>query len=230
MDRHIRLFGAIAVRPAVLAVLPRFETATGLKVAVRWELNPAVRRQIEAGEPFDLVITNPNHVADLTALGKVRAGSQVAFGRIAMGVAARAGSRPLDIGSVTAFKQVLTGARSIAYAFDGTSGGYFSGLLERLGMEDEVKPKLVPTEGGQTVAAVGRGQAELGVVPITSILAAAPEVMLVGRFPAELQSYIDFAIGIGVDAADAEAAGRLSAFLASAAIDEALAAKGFERG
>ena len=183
MNQEIRLFGAIAVRPAVLALISQFETATGFTVAAKWELNPTVKKQIEAGEPFDLVIINPNLVQDLTALGKVKAGSQVAFGRIAMGVAAKAGSRPLDIGSVEAFEHALKSARSIAYASEGTSGGYFSGLLERLGIADEVKPKLVAIPGGQTAPAVGRGEAELGVVPVTSILAAAPEVMLVGQFP-----------------------------------------------
>ena len=53
--------------------------------------------------------------------------------------------------------------------------------------------------------------------------------MLAGKFPADLQSYIDFAIGISAAARDAEAAGRLSAFLTSAAVDEILAAKGIER-
>ncbi|AZO47788.1 MAG: molybdate ABC transporter substrate-binding protein [Mesorhizobium sp.] len=229
MNQDIRLFGAIAVRPAVLSLISRFETATGFNVAVKWELNPTVKKQIEAGEPFDLVITNPHLVEDLIALGKVRAGSQVAFGRIAMGVAAKAGSRALDIGSVQAFGHALKSARSIAYASDGTSGGYFSGLLERLGISDEVKPKLVAIPGGQTAPAVGRGEAELGVVPVTSILAAAPEVMLVGRFPAELQSYIDFAIGISAHSTDAEAARQLSEFLMSPAVDGILAAKGVER-
>lgn len=229
MNQEIRLFGAIAVRPAILALIPRFETATGFTVVVRWELNPTVKKQIEAGEAFDLVITNPDLVQDLTASGKVKAGSQVAFGRIAMGVAAKAGSRPLDIGSVEAFEQALKSARSIAYASEGTSGGYFSGLLERLGIADEVRPKLVAIPGGQTAPAVGRGEAELGVVPVTSILAAAPQVVLVGRFPAELQSYVDFAIGISAESTDAEAANQLSAFLMSAAVDDMLAARGVER-
>ncbi|MER8885336.1 substrate-binding domain-containing protein [Mesorhizobium sp. M0816] len=229
MNQEIRLFGAIAVRPAILALIPRFETATGFTVAVRWELNPTVKKQIEAGEAFDLVITNPDLIQDLTASGKVKAGSQVAFGRIAMGVAAKAGSRPLDIGSVEAFEQALKSARSIAYASEGTSGGYFSGLLERLGIADEVRPKLVAIPGGQTAPAVGRGEAELGVVPVTSILAAAPQVVLVGGFPAELQSYVDFAIGISADSTDAEAANQLSAFLMSAAVDDMLAARGVER-
>lgn len=117
-----------------------------------------------------------------------------------MGVAAKAGTRPLNVGSVEAFEHALKNARSIAYASDGTSGGYFCRLLESLGIADEVKPRLVAAPGGQTALTVGRGEAELGVVPVTSILAAAPEVMLVGRFPAKLQSYIDFAIAISADA------------------------------
>lgn len=230
MTHEIRLFGAIAVRPALLPLISRFEAATGIRVVPTWDLNPNLRTRIEAGEPFDLVVTNPNHIRDLTGLGRIRAGSEVAFGRIPMGIAAPAGSRPLDIGSVDAFKQALKSASSIAYASDGTSGGYFSALLERLGIAEDVKPKLIPVTGGQTAPAVGRGEAQLGVVPVTSILAAAPKVMLAGTFPAELQSYIDFAVGIGADAADAESAGELSDFLASAAVDDLLAATGVERG
>lgn len=229
MDQEIRLLGAVAVRPAVLALISPFETATGYTVAAKFEPNPTVKKQIEAGEPFDLVIINPHMVQDLTALGKVKVGSQVAFGRIAMGVAAKAGSRPLDIASVEAFEHALKSARSIAYAADGTSGGHFSGLLERLGIANEVKPRLVGRTGGQTALAVARGEAELGVVPVTSILAAAPDVMLAGRFPAELQSYIDFAIGISADPRDAEAAKRLSEFLMADEVDDTLAAKGVER-
>ncbi|MDE3820631.1 molybdate ABC transporter substrate-binding protein [Sinorhizobium meliloti] len=229
MNQVIRLFGAVAVRPAILALISQFEAATGYTIAVRFELNPTVKKQIEAGEPFDLVIINPHMVQDLSALGKVKAGSQVAFGRIAMGVAAKAGSRPLNIGSVAAFKHVLKSARSIAYAADGTSGGYFFALLERLRIADEVKPRLVGIPGGKTALAVARGEAELAVVPVTSILAAAPDVMLVGRFPAELQSYIDFAIGISAGTRDTKAAKELSAFLMSADVDGTLAAKGVER-
>jgi len=53
--------------------------------------------------------------------------------------------------------------------------------------------------------------------------------MLVGQFPAELQSCVDSAIGISADLADAEAAKQLSEFLMSTAVDDILAAKGVER-
>jgi molybdate transport system substrate-binding protein len=38
MHQEIRLFGAVAVRPAILALLSQFETATGFTFAVNWEL------------------------------------------------------------------------------------------------------------------------------------------------------------------------------------------------
>ncbi|HEV2518950.1 MAG TPA: substrate-binding domain-containing protein [Devosia sp.] len=229
MSPPIRLVGAIAVQPAILALIPEFQAASGYTLAPRWELNPILKKQIEAGEPFDVVITNPNYAADLAALGKVGRESQVPFGRIAMGVGAKAGSLPLDLGSVAAFERALKGATSIAYATEGTSGSYFLGLLDRLGIAAEVTPKLVPTSGGQTATAVVRGEAELAVVPVSSILAAAPDVVLAGRFPSELQSYIDFDIGISVAAGDGKAARALSAFLTSPGSDEVLASKGLER-
>jgi molybdate transport system substrate-binding protein len=146
-----------------------------------------------------------------------------------MGMAAKAGSPARNIGSIEEFVDTLRTARSIAYASEGTSGAYFAGLLARLGLSEAVTPKLVAISGGQTATAVARGEAELAVVPVTSILAAAPEVMLMGTFPADLQSYIEFAIGISADATDIAAAEGLSGFLASTAVDGVLAAKGIER-
>lgn len=229
MADAIAFFGAIAVRPALLPLLARFEGETGCTVAARWELNPVVKQKIDAGEPFDVVITNPNLVEDLAAAGKVEATSVMPFGRIPMGLAARAGSPTMEIGSVEAFLRVLQRASSVAYAGEGTSGRYFLGLLDRLGIADDMTPRLVPVAGGGTAATVAAGGAELGVVPVTSILAAAPEVVLVGRFPGELGSAIDFAVGISSEAGDAGAARRLSDFLVGPAVDEALFARGVER-
>ena len=229
MHRQIQLFGAIAVRPAVSPLIASFEAATGLTVASKWELNPIVKAQIEAAEPFDLVVTNPNLIEDLTVSNKILARSQVPFGRISMGVAAKAGSRAFSVDSLQALQHALKSANSIAYASEGTSGGYFSRLLERMGLASEVESKLVPISGGQTATSVARGEAELAVVPITSILAAAPEVILVGPFPSQLESHIDFDLAISAVATNAEAARRLSDFLTSPDLDAPLAATGVER-
>ena len=92
MSETIRLFAAVAVRPALLGLASRFEATTGSGVELEFDLNPAVKKRIEAGEPFDVVVINPHMVEDLVAAAKVRPGSLLRFGRIPMGVAARAGS------------------------------------------------------------------------------------------------------------------------------------------
>ncbi|KSV91489.1 hypothetical protein N181_30940 [Sinorhizobium fredii USDA 205] len=38
--------GAVAVRPAVRALISQFEAATGYTVAVKFELNPTVKKQM----------------------------------------------------------------------------------------------------------------------------------------------------------------------------------------
>lgn len=229
MSEPIQLFGAVAVRPAVLPLVSMFEAKTGLTVSSRWELNPVVKAQIEAGAGFDLVITNPNLIQQLSALGKVALGSQVAFGRISMGIAAKAGSRIPRIDTLELFVDALRSAPSIAYANEGTSGAFFSDLLERLDLGREIRPKLVPISGAQTATSVARGEAELAVVPVTSILAAAPDVILIGRFPTELGGHIDFDLGHSASPASLKAADRLAEFLTSPSLDEVLARAGVDR-
>jgi molybdate transport system substrate-binding protein len=50
-----------------------------------------------------------------------------------------------------------------------------------------------------------------------------------GLFPAELQSYENFADGISANPMDADVARQLSDFLMSTSVDEILAARGIER-
>ncbi len=117
----------------------------------------------------------------------------------------------------------------MAYAGEGSSGIYFVSLLARLGIAEEMKSKLKSVTGGQTGQVVARGEAELGVVPVTTIIAAAPGAELAGLFPAELQSYIDFAVGMSATAKDVEGSKALITFLTGPESDAAIRAKGLER-
>ena len=60
--------------------------------------------------------------------------------RSTVGLAVRTGAPKPDIGSVEALRRALLQARSIAYS-DGPSGAYVVGLLARLGIADEMRPK-----------------------------------------------------------------------------------------
>ncbi|WP_429232535.1 substrate-binding domain-containing protein [Inquilinus ginsengisoli] len=215
--------------PPFLDLLPVIERVTGRRIAASFGLNPAVKMRIESGETFDVAIINGEMLEDLIRQGKIAFGSQRAFGRVGLGVAVRAGAPKPDLRSVEALKRALVSAKSIAYAGEGSSGAHFTALLARLGIQEEVGPKLRSVGGGETGQVVATGEAELGVVPVTTILAAAPGAELAGMFPAELQSYIDFAAGLSAAATDVGGGNALLNFLTGPESDELLKSKGVER-
>lgn len=225
---EIRVLSAVAVRAPINAVIPDFERKSGHKVNISFEVNPKVKQQIEAGEFFDVALINPEMIVELTTKGIIAAGSQRKLGRIGMGVGIKAGAPRPDLSTVDAFKRSLLAAKSIAYASEGSSGIYFVELLKKLGIHEQMKDRLKSVGGGQTGIVVGRGEAELGVVPITTILAAAPQTELAGLFPAELQSYIFFDLGIGATAKERAAAEAFIAYMTSAEAEATLKAKGIE--
>ncbi len=226
---ELKLISANAVRAVVTELVADFEKKTGHKVVVKFELNPVIKKLIEQGEPFDVVIVNPEFVEELIKLGKVQPASNANFGRIPMGVAIKAGGAKPDLRTVDAFKASMLASKSVAYAGEGSSGIYFVGLMDKLGIGAEMKGKLKSVGGGLTPVAVAKGETELGVVPVTTIISAMPDVELAGLFPSELQSYINIAIGTSAATKELDASTLLVRFLKSAENDAKLRKMGVER-
>ncbi len=68
-------------KAAVTELAAQFERATGHKVSLHFEVNPAVRKRIEAGDAFDVAVLNPPVLDALIAQGKVAGSTRVVFGR-----------------------------------------------------------------------------------------------------------------------------------------------------
>src|SRR5689334_18736628 len=177
-------------REVMLELAPEFERASGHKLNLTFGLAAAFKQKIEAGEPFDVVVLVPALLDDVIRQGKVTGDSRAVIARAGNGLAIRAGASRPDIATPEAFKATLIDARSIAYAKAGQSGVYFVGLVDRLGIADALKGKGLPQATGAEVgAAVARGDAELGVLPVSEILPV-KGVELLGPFPAGLQGYV----------------------------------------
>ncbi|MDP9096267.1 MAG: substrate-binding domain-containing protein, partial [Pseudomonadota bacterium] len=69
----------------------------------------------------------------------------------------------------------------------GTSGAYLIGMFDKLGIADQIKPKLVLTQGGLAAERLVDGQATLALGQ-TSELIAVKGAALVGPLPADLQT------------------------------------------
>jgi molybdate transport system substrate-binding protein len=224
---ELKVVSGNGARAAVQELSAQFERASGHKVSLRFEVNAALKRKIEAGETFDVAILNPPVLDDLIRQGKVVAGTRADIGRAGLGVAVRTGAQKPDIGSVDAFRRALLAAKSVAYPGEGASGIYFVGLLDRLGIAAEMKPKLKPMAAEDTVEVVARGEADM-VVVVSSRIFDVNGVAPVGPLPAELQTMIGFAAGMGAAAREPDAAKALIRFLTAPEAAPVLKTKGVE--
>lgn len=174
-------------RPAISELIPMFEKIYKIKVKVQYANNPILKQQIEAGAKFDVVIIEPQMLTELAKAGFVDKNSAVALAKIGMALVSREGSPAVDIGTVESFKRVLLSAKSIAYTADGHSGAVFLSTLEKIGLAEQMKPKLVAVVGRFSTVDVAEGTAQYTAFPLAGSI---PGVQIAGMFPEEIQTYI----------------------------------------
>ena len=227
---EIKVLTGGAFKQVLLALVPEFEKQTGHKVIIENDTVGALTKRIDGGEVFDLAVLTPRAVDDLIATGKFAAGSRQNLARVGVGVVVKDGTPKPDISSVDAFKTSLLAAKSVAYidpAAGGSSGIYVSGLLDKLGIAAEVKPKAKLIHGGAVAEHIARGEAEVGIHQISEILPV-KGIVLVGPLPAEIQNYTIYAAGLGANAKQPEAAKALIKALTGPAAADVLKSKGMQ--
>ena len=188
---NIKVMSAGAVQAMVTALGAEFERETGHKIELNFNTVGSLRARLQGGEQADLVILSASAIAALEQSGLFVPGSRADLGRTITGVVIKEGAPAPDISTPEAFKRALLAARSVAYsdpAAGGSSGTYFAGLLERLGIADAVNKKAVLGKRGYEVAeAVVDGRAEIGTTFISEALTV-PGVKVVGPLPGDLHN------------------------------------------
>jgi len=225
---EIKVLSTIGVKSAVEELAPYFERRTGHRLAITFGVANVLKRQIEAGEAFDVAIMTAAVADDLIKQGKLVASTRTNIARGGIGVAVRAGAPKPDIGTVDALKRAVLEAKSITYAKEGGSGIYFAGLLERLGIAEAVRAKT-KFGAGNVAELVASGEAEMAVQLITELISERG-VELVGPLPAEVQNYIVLTGGVGTQARDAATAREFLQFLTTPAAGRVFTTKGLEAG
>jgi molybdate transport system substrate-binding protein len=223
---EIKVLSGNGPRAAVRELCAQFEKATGNTINLSFGVNVDVKKKIEAGERFDVVVGNPPIIDALIKDGAV-IGPRADIGQSGLGVAVRAGTAKPDIATVDAFKRTLLAAKAVAYPGQGASGIYFVGLLDRMGIKAEMQDKLKPMTAEDTVEVVARGEADMVVVVATRI-SDVPGVAVVGPIPEELQTKIGFAAGLSASTKEPDVARALIKFLTAPAAAATLRAKGVD--
>ena len=225
---EITVLSPDGMRSVVEALAPQFERTTGHTLHLTFGIASALRRQIEAGEPFDVAILGEPSIDALITQGKLRADTRTNVTRSGIGIAVRVGTPKPDIRTVEALKRALLATPSITYNKEALSGIYFASLLERLGIAEAMHPKT-KFGAGFVAALVAKGEAEMAVQAMSDHLAV-QGVELVGPLPAEVQHYVVFTAGVGADVNDPRPAKELITFLTAPSAVPVLKAKGLEPG
>jgi molybdate transport system substrate-binding protein len=206
---------------------PQFERATGNTLSFSYDPANVIKREIENGATFDVVLITRSAIDDLTKQGKILPDTPVNIGRSGLGMAVRKGAPKPDISTVEAFKQTLLAAKSVIRSTEGNSGLYFERLTDRLGIADEMKGKVTLGPSGRVAEIVARGEVEIAVQQISELLPVAG-AEFVGPFPPEVQLYTLFSVAVGTSSKEPNAAKALVNFLATPAAASVIKSKGLE--
>jgi molybdate transport system substrate-binding protein len=232
---EIRVLSSGSLKAALSQLLPDFQKSSGNTATIEYGPAGAIAGRIEKDETADVVIVSRAQLQKLESDGKAVRGSLVDIAGIALGLAIRKGAPKPDISTVEAFKQALLAARSIGYrdpATGSTSGIYTASLLERLGIAQDLRPKLNLDRSAGDVPenvflGVAKGDIEMQIGQITEIVIA-PGVDLAGPLPREIQNTTLMAAGIVTTSKAPDAAKALIGFLSSPSAAAVLKASGFQ--
>jgi molybdate transport system substrate-binding protein len=225
---EVKVICSNALKTTLEELAPAFEKATGDKLTITFGATIPLKAGIEKGAAFDLTMLGTEAIDDLIKDGKLAAATRTVLANSGAGVAVRKGASKPDIATVEAFKNALLNAKSVAYVEQGGTGVYLKALLQRLGIADDIKPKvkLLPPEN-PAAKAISNGEAEIGMTQISEILPY-PGADLVGPFPKEIQLTSSFGAAVGANAAQPEGAAALIKFLKGPSAAAVFKAKGLD--
>src|SRR5581483_11509321 len=179
---EIKVMSTGAVEPMVKLFAPVFERETGHKANLNFGTAGGLRARLEKGEAADLIILPAAAIEAMDKAGQLVPGSRTDLG-------IKEGAPAPDVSTPEAFKQALIKAKGVSFsdpAAGGSSGTNFAGLLQRLGIADEINRKAVLGKRGYEVAqAVVDGRAEIGTTFISELLTV-PGVRILGPLPGDM--------------------------------------------
>src|SRR5450631_4101083 len=226
---EITVLSTQATEQGCRELLPQFEKATGNTVKISYTGTLDAKKRIAAGEFFDVLIMASPDIDAFVQSGTLAPNSRLDIAKSGVGIGVKAGAPKPDIGTTEAFKKTLLAAKTIGYS-TGPSGNYVIGLFDKMGIADQVKPKLKQTPTGVVVGTlVASGEVEIGIQQISE-MSHYPGVDYVGPLPADTQKMTIFTSGLAANAKQPEAAKALVKFTTTPAAHQAFKTRGMEPG
>jgi molybdate transport system substrate-binding protein len=228
---EITLVAPGGIRAPIEQLIPGFEQKTGYHVKATFGSGLGTKAQVVRGDAFDVPIVQPP-CPDVLASGNVVASSGTVLASSVVGVAVPKGAPKPDISTPAAVKRTLLAAKSIAYpdpAGGAAAGVTFEETLRKLGIFDQLQPKITRAQGGAgAMALAAKGAVEIGVTFLSEMQDAGIDV--VGPLPAEIAPPTTLVGFVSTHAKDPAAARALLAYLSGPDAATVYRANGLQPG
>jgi molybdate transport system substrate-binding protein len=236
---EVTLIAPGGIRAPIEKLIPGFEQKSGYKVIATFGSGGGSKQQVIRGDAFDVPIVQPP-LAEVVASGNVVESTATPLASVAVGVAVKKGAPAPDISSTEAVKKRLLSAKSIVCpdaATGAAAGVSINEMLKKLGIDEQVEPKLKRARGtgpggaggGTLVSAmVASGEAEIGMTFVSEM--SDPGIDIVGTLPKEVSPWTPLVGYVSSHAKNPEAAKALLQYLASPVALAAYKAAGMQPG
>jgi molybdenum ABC transporter molybdate-binding protein len=193
-----------------------FEAKTGTKVKITYGGGVPTRKQVASGQGLDVdLLFAP--FPDVLKTGNIVPSSAIVVARVRLAIAVQKGTPKPDISTVAAAKKTLLDAKSIISVdpTQGSVGGAALLALDKMGITDQVKPKIKWVQGGGGVEdSVAKGETEIALGPYLSDMNN-PGLDVLGPLPEGASTPIDITGFLSTTLKDKKAAKALLAYLRS---------------
>ncbi len=227
---EIKVLSGGAPKEALAVLTPEFESRTGHRLAYTYAVISEIQKKLAAGDTPDMVFMPLPAIDTLVKAGTLRAQPRGVLGSVGIGVVVREGAPHPDISTPEGFRNALVNARSVVHANPAAtpSGAHLGKIIEQFGLADAMEGKRTfsnALDGG--VDMITRGEAELGIYPVSEVIAV-KGIAMVGLLPPALQSLIVYGAAVLTANAAPEPAAAFIAFLTDASRRQRWTNAGFE--
>jgi molybdate transport system substrate-binding protein len=187
---EVTLVAPGGMRCPIDVMKPDFERKTGHVLKPTIGAGGATHRQVVQGAPFDVPVVQPP-LDDVIQSGNVIVSTQTPLATVPIVVVVRKGEKKPDISTADAVKRMLLAAKAISYpdgagGLGGAAGVSFDDTQRKLGIFDEMKPKVKRVQGVSLLQLLTRGDIDYAITFSSEVND--PGVEVVGQLPRDIST------------------------------------------
>ena len=189
-NQTLKIYAAAAVKTALAEIASEYETESGNSVDIVFDTAGASEQNFRADPRAELLITTPARIQRAQSEGALIGGTSIVLGVTVAGIAVPPGTPKPDISDAENLRTTLLAADRIVFSDPSrgaTVGNHFMGVIDSLGIRDEVLSKATLAENGvETMRLVLEEGFDIGITQSAEIMQANRDA-LAGPFPDEFE-------------------------------------------